>query len=289
MRPKSLLWTLCADLLLIDWLEARNHRYDVITDELLQAEGADLLRPYSVIITGNHPEYSTAKQLSALEAFVASGGHLMYLGGNGYYWRTAVNEQFPGAIEVRRGRTGTGMWQSNVGESSLAFSGEVGGIWRDLGRPPQQLLGVGFIAQGKGGSWYRVLSQARASPAAFILEGVSNDLIGNFGVFEGGAAGQEIDSTSASLGTPSSAVVIARSENHGPGMLHVIEAMTATDPVIDHYRAATCAEIVFLQMPHGGAVFSVGSMAWCGSLSHNDYDNDIATITDNVLSRFLGE
>jgi N,N-dimethylformamidase len=34
-------------------------------------------------------------------------------------------------------------------------------------------------------------------------------------------------------------------------------------------------------------VFSVGSIAWTGALSHNGYDNDIARITENVLRRFL--
>ena len=40
-------------------------------------------------------------------------------------------------------------------------------------------------------------------------------------------------------------------------------------------------------MPDGGAVFSVGSMAWAGSLSHNQYENNVSRITDNILKRFL--
>ena len=39
--------------------------------------------------------------------------------------------------------------------------------------------------------------------------------------------------------------------------------------------------------PNGGAVFSTGSIAWCGSLSHNDYDNNVSRITENVLRRFV--
>jgi N,N-dimethylformamidase len=34
-------------------------------------------------------------------------------------------------------------------------------------------------------------------------------------------------------------------------------------------------------------VFSTGSIAWCGSLSHNGYANNVARITGNVLRRFL--
>ena len=36
----------------------------------------------------------------------------------------------------------------------------------------------------------------------------------------------------------------------------------------------------------GGGFFSVGSIAWTGSLSHNDYDNNVARLTTNVLRRF---
>ena len=34
-------------------------------------------------------------------------------------------------------------------------------------------------------------------------------------------------------------------------------------------------------------MFSVGSITYCGSLSHNGYDNNISRITRNVLDRFL--
>jgi N,N-dimethylformamidase len=47
------------------------------------------------------------------------------------------------------------------------------------------------------------------------------------------------------------------------------------------------SDVVYLPYEGGGAVFSVGSCSWCGSLSHNSYDNDIYRITDNVLSAFL--
>jgi N,N-dimethylformamidase len=281
VRPKSILWGLCADLLLIDWLHAKRFDHDVITDDLLQEEGVDLLSGYTVVMTGNHPEYLTTEQLNAIESYIDRGGRVMYMGGNGFYWRTAVANS---AIEVRRGRTGTGMWQSAAGESCLALSGEPGGIWRDLDRPPQRLTGVGFIAQGPGASYYRILPEARRSSAAFIFEGVEDDVIGDFGIFGGGAAGQEIDKTNGSYGTPSQTTVLARSENHGL-MVYVIEEMSSSNPGTEAYRSQTCAEVTFFETKNGGAVFSVGSMAWCGSLSHNGYDNNISTVTANVLKR----
>jgi N,N-dimethylformamidase len=47
------------------------------------------------------------------------------------------------------------------------------------------------------------------------------------------------------------------------------------------------ADLTYLPYPNGGAVFSVGSCSWCGSLSTNGYDNDVSRITANVLDRFL--
>ena len=46
-----------ADTHLIDWLEVKGFEVDVITDEDLHFEGAALLKPYKVVLTGTHPEY----------------------------------------------------------------------------------------------------------------------------------------------------------------------------------------------------------------------------------------
>jgi N,N-dimethylformamidase len=286
LRPKGTLWTFCADLLITDWLEDQGVAYDIITDDLLQQEGVSLLKKYQVVMTGNHPEYQTTEQVHAIEAYLDQGGRLMYMGGNGFYWRCAAHSSFPGVIEVRRGRTGSMNWMSDIGESYLAFTGELGGIYREIGRPPQQLVGVGFIAEGDDESRLRVLPEARRSRAAFILKDVENDIIGEFGVF-GGAVGQEIDRTEPARGTPSHTIILARSENHSSSMVYVIEEMNPVDPILSYYLSQTYSEVAFFETPSGGAVFSVGSMAWCGSLSHNGYKNDISTITSNVLKRFL--
>ena len=44
--------------------------------------------------------------------------------------------------------------------------------------------------------------------------------------------------------------------------------------------------MVYFKTPNGGAVFSTGSIAWCGALSHDGYRNNVSRITDNVLRRF---
>jgi N,N-dimethylformamidase len=68
-------------------------------------------------------------------------------------------------------------------------------------------------------------------------------------------------------------------------MLHVIEESGANTPP-ELTRSLVFADIVFFETPNGGAMFTVGSMNWCGSLGHNNYENDVSTITHNVISRF---
>jgi N,N-dimethylformamidase len=47
------------------------------------------------------------------------------------------------------------------------------------------------------------------------------------------------------------------------------------------------ADLVFFETPKGGAVFSVSSISWAGSLAHQGYDNNVSRITENVVRRFL--
>src|SRR5205807_1915747 len=78
-----------------------------ITDDDLHREGLALLAPYRAILTGAHPEYLSTAMWDAIAAYLQQGGRLMYMGGNGFYWRAAFRGDDTTAIEVRRGETGT--------------------------------------------------------------------------------------------------------------------------------------------------------------------------------------
>jgi len=47
------------------------------------------------------------------------------------------------------------------------------------------------------------------------------------------------------------------------------------------------ADLVYFETPNGGAMFSTGSITWISSTLENDFDNDVATITRNVIRRFI--
>ncbi|ETW94009.1 MAG: hypothetical protein ETSY1_36760, partial [Candidatus Entotheonella factor] len=110
-----------ADTHLFDWLEAMGHDADVITDHDLHAEGMELLAPYKVLITASHPEYHTKETLDAITTYTERGGRLMYLGGNGFYWRVALHPEWPGAVEIRRNEGGIRAWAAEPGEYFNSF------------------------------------------------------------------------------------------------------------------------------------------------------------------------
>ncbi len=288
-RPKRALWNFNADLHVVDWLHESGIDYDIVSDEHLHAEGVDLLSSYRCLITGTHPEYHTAEMLDALAAYTDQGGRLMYLGGNGFYWRVAVHPDLPGVIEVRRGEAGTRCFELPPGERHHSFTGANGGLWRSQGRAPQGLVGVGFVTEGFDANSYFVrLPDSFDRRVAFIFDGISaNERIGDFGSL-GGAAGYELDASDHELGTPPQALVLAKSVDHTNVYLLTPEEMLAGFPgndAIENPRAR--GELVFYACHNGGAVFSTGSITWASALAHNGYDNNVARITGNVLRRFV--
>lgn len=285
-------WAVSGDMYLIDWLNAIGAPFDIITDDDLHQEGVAALAEYSVVITGSHPEYVSGSILDALQTYTERGGHLMYLGGNGFYWVTDALPDRSHVIEIRRGHAGTRTWEGMPGEGHLSATGEPGGLWRHRGRAPQALVGVGFCAQGGGGSSpYRQQTQTRDPRVAFAFDGVGPDeVIGDFGNNMGGAAGDEIDRVDFALGTPSHTLVVASSAGlQSDNYLHVVEEVPV---MVRDVGGVTCsdvrADMTFFETMEGGAVFSVGSIDWSASLSAYGYDNNVSRITLNVLQAFGG-
>lgn len=300
MRPKcegviggagpSRLWQFNADTHITDWLEAKGFRYDVITDEELHERGVSLLEPYRVILTGTHPEYWSTEMWEAMDAYKKRGGRLMYLGGNGFYWRVAFHKTKPGVIELRRNEGGIRAWIAQPGEYYHSFDGRYGGMWLNQGRAPNVMAGVGMCSQGFDiCSYYRRRPDSFKPEVGFIFKGVKPDEpIGDFGLVGGGAAGIEIDRVSHELGTPRNAYWLASSENHTDTYQLTAEELPETYPGLGgQEQGKVRADMVYFRTPNGGGVFSVGSMAWAGSLSHDNYVNNVSRITANVLKRFV--
>lgn len=279
-----------ADSHILAWLAAQGLEFDVITDEELDNQGLKALEKYNVVITGTHPEYCTAAMLDGLQGYVEQGGRLIYLGGNGFYWRISRGQKgAEGCIEVRRAEGGVRRWATEPGESYQSFDGQHGGLWRRNGRPPQQLVGIGFSAQGSfAAGWFRRTGASREPVASWIFEGVDGDVFGNYGLSAGGAAGFELDRVDSSLGTPPEAVVVAQSEGIPEGFVPATEELLAASQALsgEPFSSFLRADMTYIPLSGGGCVFAAGSITFAGSLWQNGFGGPISRLLFNVVTRF---
>ncbi len=279
-----------ADTHLTDWLETKGIDYDVATDEDIDDDGVAALAPYKVVLTGSHPEYHTSGTLDAIQAYKAQGGRFCYLGGNGFYWRIARNPKIPHMIELRRAEGGIRAWAAEPGEYYHSTDGQYGGLWRRNMRPPQSIGGVGFSGQGLfEGSYYRRLPASHDPKFAWMFAGIADELLGDFGASGGGAAGFELDRADVSLGTPANAVILARSEKHQSHFVTVPEELLSHVHTLTGEKpdALVRAEIIYADLPKGGALFATGSITFCGSLGHNGGNNNVSRLLENVVRKMM--
>ena len=284
-HPGALLKHTTADTDLIEWLEHDKIDYDVITDELLHAEGVDLLRGYSTVMTGSHTEYLTWEMYDAYLAYLNQGGRLMSMGGNGFHNRIAFHRDTEGVVECRKRQGGTAEGNDYFFQAIGEFDGKPAGKFKEIGSPANVIQGVGTVTLEPltAGTYYKRMPGADNPRAAFALAGVGKDeKIGNFGKAGGGAASEEIDMADLKDGTPAHALILATASD-------MVWPMVSEDGLTDpkyQLNFTPHADLVFFETPNGGAVFSVGSMGWRGSLSHNRFDNNVVRISRNVLTRF---
>lgn len=294
MRPKSRMggvawpWQFPADLSIVAWLEHMGYEYDMLTDDDLHREGLAALKPYQVVINGTHAEYYSERMLDATEDYLAQGGRVMYLSGNGYYWVVGWRESEPWLMEVRKLEAGSRAWQARPGEHYLACTGERSGLWRHRGRAPQKIVGTGFASEGMDESVpYRRMPDSWHKSVAWIFEGVQGELIGEFGLAGNGAAGVEIDRYDLTLGTPPHARILASSEQFSDNYPLVQEEIMYNHPGMGgtQHPGVRC-DMVYFTTPNHGAVFAPSSIAWGQALPCMNFDNNVSHVMKNVLDAF---
>jgi N,N-dimethylformamidase len=277
-----------ADSHLIAWLHNQDIAYDIVTDDELDRDGVAAISGYKAVLTGSHPEYHTSATLDALKDYRDNGGGLIYLGGNGFYWRIVRHSEDPTLLEIRRSEDGLRAWASEPGEYYNAFDGSYGGLWRRNGRPPQKLVGIGFTAQGNfvGMPYKRVNYDKNMD---WVFDGINGELLGDFGFSGHGAAGFELDRRDEKLDEGQDIITLAQSYDEGNRFILVPEEMLthltnlSGSPEADAKRA----DMVYFKTANGGQVFAVGSITFCGSLPWNNYDNNISTLLRNVVRKFV--
>lgn len=294
VRPGYVMWAFSrprefsADLMMLGFLEREGIPYEILTDHDLHARGAGALHGFNTVITGCHPEYPTVESFHAYSAFAREGGNLMYLGGNGFYWVSALDAARPHRLEVRRADSGVRSFTLPGGEHINSLDGQRGGLWRSRGMSCNTLFGVGFCAQGTGpGVPYRRTEASRDPRLAWMFTDVTGDLIGEHGL-GAGASGDEIDRYDVGNGSPEGALTLATSTGHSDDFGIAIEDLSF--PALNTLGTQTNlvrSDLVYYVGAGGGAVFSVGSINWYCSLGWDDYDNNVARLTANVIKGFL--
>jgi len=280
------------DSYVIDWLDRAGIAHDVLTDHDLHEEGLAALEPYRVVICAQHPEYHSLRMMNAFERFLGQGGRLMYPGGNGFYWRAEPSLETPHALEVRRAEGGIRVWATEPGESYNQFEGGYGGLLRRIGKASHKLVGIGFSTQGRHLGFPYAFTKGIQDPRVrFMVDGIEDAAkpgakFGDSGFMGGGAAGFELDSVEPKYGTPPNALVVAKGI-----VIHDDYAWVNEDMLVHRHPRPredwSCADMTFFETASGGAVFSVGSMTYVGSLPPENYGNVCARLTTNVLRRFM--
>lgn len=219
-----------AEMHLIRWLEANNIEYAMASDA--DIHGSDYqMKDRKALILHAHPEYYTEEMLDHVLDFNLNGGHLLYLGANGMYWKVALSDD--DQIECRKD-----------GDSHKYTEGS-GGLWKDLGRSPALLVGSHYSSSGYG--TYHPFQTL--NPGHWIFDGTDlkkGDLFGENSLNGGGASGHETDKRT--VDTPEEFVMLAKGTNPDYGG----------------------ADMMIRESPGRGMIFSVGSITYTGSLEVDD-------------------
>lgn len=234
-----------AEAHLLRWLETEGYDYAMATDA--DIHGSDFqLENRKCVILNVHPEYYTEQMLDNIEQFNLDGGALIYLGGNGLYWKTGLSDDLQ--IECRKSG------------DSHRFADGTGGLWREKGRSPTLLVGSEYDNRGFGTYHpYEVLDD---SHWVFNGTGLSNgDLFGTNSLNGGGASGHETD----------------KRPDISPSVFKLLSVGTNPDD--------GGAEMLIREDSGRGLVFSVGSISYTGALSVDQNTAAITrNVLDKVLN-----
>jgi putative cell wall-binding protein len=236
---------------ILGWLERNNHAYSMIAEKDVHDNPA-LLRKFKTIIISTHSEYWSTNMYNSLESYLKNGGNVLYLSGNGIYWKVAFNGD---------------QMEAKKDGGKHAFTGEQGGLFYQIGRPETALVGVGYRSTGFSvPAPYKVVNN---SHWIFANTGIENgELIGTKGLnttrdSSGAASGWETDQMDKH--TPKNKVLLAQGTNKNSKGVNI------------------GADMIYYDHPGGGGVFSAGSITFGGSLA---IDEKLTKMVNNVLNNF---
>ncbi len=126
----------------VQWAEASGYEIDYCSNADLEFH-PELLANYKLVVSVGHDEYWSSPMRDNLERFIGNGGNVAFLSGNTCCWQVRTEDN---------GRALT-CWKQNFGDDPVYKSGNMkllSSLWSHylIGRPENQLTGVGFLHGG---------------------------------------------------------------------------------------------------------------------------------------------
>jgi hypothetical protein len=254
-----------AELWVLDWLASSGYHADVYSDWDFH-NGILGLGAYKGLILSTHPEYWTTQMRDQLDAYLAQGGSVLYIGGNGLYEEVVYSADgtqlamfpvyFDGTPQARR------------------YS-----YYRNLTppRPERAVLGVAYRSDGF--NTFAPLQVLQAGHRFFAGTGLADGaLIGASGLNGGGASGWEMDTSIPGLAADGVIVSAFGADDRGSPPANIELLARGTN------AGGYGADMTYYRSPGGGGVFSAGSLSFGGSLV---IDPVLQQVIRNVLDEFL--
>ncbi|HSC93146.1 MAG TPA: N,N-dimethylformamidase beta subunit family domain-containing protein, partial [Gaiellaceae bacterium] len=205
------------DRAFLRWLALTRRDVDVLADDDLERarSGRWLRERYDLVVFPGHTEYVTEHAYDVVEEFRDRGGNLMFLSANNFFWKVEKR-----ARAMRR----------------VA-------IWRALGRPEAQLVGVQYLANDDGTRQAPFVVRS-ASRMPWLWDGTGLADGDTFGEFVGGF-GTEIDA-------------VTRRSPRGT---------TVAAEIPDLFGRGFTAQMTYYEAPSGARVFAAGALDFGGAVT----------------------
>lgn len=277
----------------LNWMMQEGYKVDVYCDKDFHVGIADF-SAYKALVLTTHPEYWTIQMMDHLETYLAGGGCLLYLAGNGLFEECSFDPQTGALIALggQDGADGGTRWSQFFRNPNTTP-----GLTRPA-RPERNILGVAY----HNDSWqtyapFKVLAAGAAHPFFAGTGLVADDLVGDQGLNGPGASGWEMDTSIA--GTASDPDYVAELlvvDNNSPDMdrgtpPENLQLLARGTNSRDGRPYCYGADMTYYETGHTGAnnrtgfVFTAASLTFCGSLV---VDPKLQTIVRNALNACLG-
>ena len=288
------------DLPFIRWAESAGYRIEYAVNLDLEMH-PEILSHYHLILSVGHDEYWSAPMRDHLEQFISNGGNVAFFSGNTCCWQVRTEDDGRTLVSYKFAYEQDPVFKT--GDHRLLTA-----LWSDplIGRPENQLTGVGFTYGGYNGSWGQFMSGPGSGtytvhrPDHWLFAGTALKEGETFGR-KSHIAGYECDGGEFVLqngrpvptgrdGTPEDFTILAtapaRWSGKDAGSLssarRLRQALPPGDTVPDNYLDRDGSAVVGLYT-RGGTVVTVGSCDWSDGLQAGD--RVVNRIVRNVLDR----